>query len=366
LAERYNVFTICLGDGALIPEFKSLSAGFYGPFPGLHDDTTTLEAGLESLFAGRSFRYAIVNSCESRALIGVCKKHGVPTLFLMHEFASYVYHRAQLENALQGASKIVFPADIVAQSSRKVYPALAPHCTRILPQGMCVIPNGNGAHKPLPPALLERLTAVRASGGFVVLGAGSVNLRKGVDLFLSTASKVCRNGLRRPVHFVWVGAGYRPDEDMGYSIYLREQLLRSEIEDCVTFVDEASELNPLYDLTDMFFLASRLDPLPNVTIDAAYRGIPVVCFKDASGMSELMLADPVAAEAVVEHLDTGAAAQYITRLAADDSERVRISEAVRRLAHDNFDMKRYVHQLDALGRAECSSIYSARRRGATA
>jgi glycosyltransferase involved in cell wall biosynthesis/predicted O-methyltransferase YrrM len=355
LAARYNVFTVLLGDGPLTQDFQAVSAETYGPFPPSQREGVDIAYGLRSLFANRRFRYAIVNSSESRRAVEVCARHGVPTLFLLHEFGTYVQPVAELRSAFDWATEIVFPAAIVARSSETVHPALKDRPIHILPQGMSVVPPGKSLPKPMPLATLGGLAQARESGTFLVLGAGSVEFRKGVDLFLATASTTVsgsrRGGLARPLQFVWVGHGYEPTEDMEYSLYLHEQIQRSGLEDHVTFLSEVADLEPIYALADAFLLSSRLDPLANVSIDAACRGIPVICFRDSSGMADLMLADPLTAAGVVPHLDAEAAGREITRLASDPAARRAMSKATMRLAHEIFDMERYVGQLDALGRA---------------
>jgi len=183
-----------------------------------------------------------------------------------------------------------------------------------------------------------------------VLGAGSVEFRKAVDVFLATAMAV-RQKVGDGIHFVWVGRGYRPNEDLGYSVYLHEQIQRSGLPDNVTFIEEVPDLEPIYGLADTFFLCSRLDPMPNVAIDAAYRGIPLVCFENASGIAELLKSDPAAAFGVVDYLDPSAASQAIVMLATDRDRRIRLAESTRNLVRSTLDMARYVEEIDALGTA---------------
>lgn len=349
LAETYNVYTILLGDGPLTPEFQALSTESYGPFVTPRNTPMDIECGLRSLFAGRHFRYAVVNSIESRRVLRIMAQNCVPTLLLMHEFGSYVTPRETLTAAFDWATEIVFPAPIVARSSIDVYPALLDRDVRIAPQGMSVVPASNTAQQAAPVAKIDDLREIRAAGGFIVIGGGSVTYRKGVDLFIGIAAAVHRLGLDRLVQFVWVGGGYQPEKDMGYSVYLKEQIDRSGLGDSFMFIDEVSDLEPVYALADAFLLSSRLDPMPNVSIDAAHRGIPVISFADASGTADLLLGDPRTAIGVVPHLDIGAAAALICRLAGDESMRQQMSDATRNAAESIFNMKRYVAQLDGLG-----------------
>ena len=349
LAARYNVFTIALGGGALTEDFKALSVEMYGPFEHERRHPTDLEYGLKRLFDSHAFKYAIINSCESRPVIECCAKRLIPTLMLMHEFASYV-PADSLRRAFDMASEIVFPAEIVAQSSFEVHPPLRDRCVRILPQGICAIPGREiTVTTPMPPNV-DALLRARKEGIFIVLGAGSVEFRKGVDIFLATAIAVRRKVGNR-VRFVWVGRGYRPKEDLGYSVYLHEQLQRSGLPNNVTFFDEVSELETIYGLADVFFLCSRLDPMPNVSIDAAYRGIPLVCFENASGIAELLKSDPEAAFGVVNYLDPIAAGQAIVALATEPDRRIRVAESTKNLVRCALGMARYVEQIDALGTA---------------
>lgn len=355
LSKRYNVFTVLLGEGALAPEFEAISVESHGPFEGGRPTLIDAEAGLAPLFEGRVFKYAIVNSIESRIAVQVCATHFVPTLLLVHEFGTYIWPADSLRKALDTATEVVFPAPLVARSSLEVHPALQARGFHIEAQGMSKLPESSATHKLAAPERIRSLASLRKEGALIVMGAGSVNLRKGVDLFIAIAANVKRLQLKRQVHFMWIGEGYRPTEDMGYSIYLKEQLIRSNLEADLTFLDEVSDLEPVYALADVFLLASRLDPLPNVSIDAVHRGIPTVCFKDASGTADLLLEDPDTATGVVEHLDVRAAAEVIGRLAMDEAARMRMVDATKRFAAAAFDMERYVHRLDELGAARSTN-----------
>jgi glycosyltransferase involved in cell wall biosynthesis len=347
LAQRYNVFTITLGGGPLLQDFEALSVETHGPFGYSSINPATIDHGLLRLFETTAFKYAIINSCESRALIEPCAARAIPIILLLHEFATTVYQRDALRAAFNLATEIVFPAALVAESSFEVHPVLRSRPVRILPQGMSVLPDtGKTSPANLPP-ILAALAAARAQGGIIVLGAGSVEFRKGVDLFLTAAMRVCRAD--KKICFLWVGHGYKPDDDMAYSIYLREQIRRAGLADRVSLLDQVPDLEPVYALADMFFLSSRLDPMPNVTIDAAHRGIPIICFDQASGMADVLKSDPVTAAGIADYLDTAMAADLILAYARDREALARAATATRALAAEVFDMAKYVDALDALG-----------------
>jgi glycosyltransferase involved in cell wall biosynthesis len=55
----------------------------------------------------------------------------------------------------------------------------------------------------------------------------------------------------------------------------------------------------VYKRADLFFLSSRLDPLPNVAIDAAMHGMPVIFSDQASVCAEIVNTSPATRELVV-------------------------------------------------------------------
>jgi glycosyltransferase involved in cell wall biosynthesis len=353
LSRTYNLFLVYLGGGELTAAFQALSVELHGPFLGSRRNEVDIEYALRPLLDARKYRYAIVNSASSRLVIEPCVRRFIPTVMLIHEFGSYVTPPSTMHSALDITTEVVFPARIVAQSVEEFHPDLRGRSIHVLPQGMSIIPKSEHPEQQDDASIstLKELTRKHdVDGTFIVLGAGALELRKGVEVFLSTAASVVRRQPRRPIHFLWVGAGYRPREDFNYSVYLHEQVNRAGLNDHVTFLDAVSDLEPVYRITDAFFLSSRLDPLPNVTIDSAFRGIPVIAFRNASGMSEVMLDNPDTAETVVSYLDSEVAADVVLRLAEDETFRNRTSAALRALAQDKFDMAAYIAELDAIGR----------------
>jgi hypothetical protein len=197
---------------------------------------------------------------------------------------------------------------------------------------------------------MSRLRPEGAKEDIVVVGIGFVDWRKGVDLFIAAATAILAREARPPVRFIWVGEGYRVSDAVDVSCYLSEQVTRSRLGNRFEFMDAVEDVESIYKEADIFFLSSRLDPLPNVAIDAVLRGIPVVCFSEASGMAEILASNVETRELVVPYLDVGAAAALIGSLAADGDKRRRIGDATRELCRARFDVGGYAIALDKLGR----------------
>lgn len=350
LRSRYNVISLLLRGGPLVEDFGSCSAAIIGPLSYLDWHEAEARRLVERLGKFGRISYAIVNSIESRSVISSLVKGGIPVVSLVHEFASYTRPQGAMSEALEWATQMVFSADMTANSAVRELPTLSNRKIHILTQGRCVVPGARQATAPDSLALRSKMLPKGREGALVVLGGGAIQFRKGVDLFLSCAAAVVALAPKRPVRFVWIGHGYDPANDVNYSSYLAEQIVRSGLSETVAMVNEVADLEPAYAAAGIFFLSSRLDPFPNVTIDAALRGLPIVCFEGGSGIAPLLGADNTLRKCVVPYLDAHAAACVIAELADNEDERVSISQATRRFGETTFDMGRYVAQIDALGR----------------
>ena len=350
LRRRYNVVSLLLTGGDLVADFQHCSTVTIGPLTYADWRPVEMEYLVRRLVGTYRFAYALANTIDSRLMLKPLTLAMIPVVALVHEFSSYL-SKGEMGAALEWATEVVFSAPSVASSAIADYPDLGNRAVHVFPQGQ----------SKLPPATIEiqreeeeRLaTALRPRGAedaLLVLGCGTIFLRKGVDLFLSCATKVASLGPRRPVRFVWIGAQIPPNVDGGYFALLKEQVERAGLGDSFALVDEVANLAPAFAAADLFFLSSRLDPLPNVAIDAAMQGTPVICFEQSGGMADLLASEFDTQGSVVPYLDVHAAAKLVARLADDPSALAELGAATRRLAEKTFDMNRYVDQLDTLGR----------------
>lgn len=351
LHEKYNVVSLLLEGGPIVSAFVGASDAVVGPLR--RQDGTPLEAEYLVRRLNQTFRikYVIANSIDSRIVMKPFVCACVPVVALVHEFASYLRTKGEMGRELDWATDTVFSAERVAASARADYPNLDNGRIHILPQGSPELP-------PAPERrdIEQERTALRAAmrppgneHTFVVLGCGTIYPRKGVDLFVSCAAAVAAQSPQRHIRFVWIGQRLPDDLDKGYYPKLIKQIERARLGDSMAIVHEVSDLEPAYAAADAFFLSSRLDPLPNVAIDTALRGLPIVCFADCSGIADIFLTDATARGGVVPSLDVDAAAAAILRLAADRTMQTEFGAASRMLAERTFNMDRYVAQLDDIG-----------------
>jgi glycosyltransferase involved in cell wall biosynthesis len=351
LGQKYNVVAVLLAGGELVAHFEAMCAAVVGPLTRADRSPSEAEELVRHLTTSYKVFMAIANSVESRTVLPAFARHMVPVVTLFHEFASYTRPQGAMGEALDWSTQVVFSAELVARTAEREHPVLAGRTIHVLRQGRCDVP-ARWDHSG-PARIAEDLAwAVRpkeARDALVVLGCGTVHIRKGVDLFLSCAAAVAASGTRRPVRFVWIGHGYDPRNDVTYSCYLADQIARSGLESIVSILDEVEDLEPAYQQADVFLLSSRLDPMPNVTIDAALHGMPVICFDDATGLGEILGTDPRTRRCVVPYLDVRAAARVIAEFADDEQARRDAGAVTRQLAETAFDMGRYVDRIDEIG-----------------
>jgi glycosyltransferase involved in cell wall biosynthesis len=354
LGSQANIVAMLLREGPLENAFAEVAAAVVGPIGDEIFNPSELARLARRLAEIYRPSYVIANSVETRALVPALAEEGVPVVALVHEFSASTEPAGSLQLFYERAQEIVFPADIVRRSSEIDYPFLKLRRTHILPQGPSKVPSSSAqADSPTRTEtqreIRSRLRPDGAADDLVVVGLGTVAWRKGVDLFIATATSVVSSEPKAAIRFVWIGDGYRSPRAMELSSFLSEQISRSGLGGRFNLMDAIVDVESIYQEADLLFLSSRLDPLPNVSIDAALRGIPVVCFAEASGMAEILASNGVTRELVVPHLDVGAAATLIGSLAADREKLSRLGAAVRELAQAHFDMDGYVDAIAELG-----------------
>jgi len=356
LAARYNVISVLLGPGRMENAFRNVSSVTIGPFP--MKSRLTRDIHKPILRACRRFApaFAIVNSIVSHEALIPLSRARVPSVLVVHEFVSL--WRLDMSKIVTFAGQIVFPARRVWEDAVAVFPPLAERPANIITQGPSRIPrewlDGETADNE-GKRIAEVMRPLGADDNrVVVIGCGAVDYRKGVDLFISVAAALQKRLPSRRFHFVWVGKELGGDIASVYSRLLAAQVNCSGLQETMMFLGEVNSLEPVYAMADIFLLSSRLDPFPNVAIDAMLAGLPVVCFRNASGVAEMLSNHAGLKRLVVPYADAASAAEVIEKLSTDDCNYQSAKVAIRDLALSAFDMDRYVVRLEQM--AERASL----------
>lgn len=118
---------------------------------------------------------------------------------------------------------------------------------------------------------------------FVVGGCGTVDWRKGPDLFLFVAKRVLEKRQNAKIFFKWVGASNGIELER-----LNYQIRKLNIADKIIFETTESDLSYFYNSIDLFLLTSREDPYPLVVLEAASYGVPTLCFDAVCGSKDFI------------------------------------------------------------------------------
>ncbi|WP_165349891.1 glycosyltransferase [Mesorhizobium sp. M3A.F.Ca.ET.080.04.2.1] len=340
----YNIVVISLSSGDIAERFHD-EFNIVIPFNGIsHNDEPQLRSIATSAISQFKPDYILANSMITFPLANEFFKLGAPVIGLVHEFATFAVHMREIAKTMQNLSELVFPAEVVRRSSFDKFPSLKMRPSHIIAQGRSEVPHTKNAAKRGVNALAE----FRNGADFVVIGVGTLEWRKGVDLFVCAAAAAKKRAPKIKLRFTWIGSVH----GSGYELkeFLNEQVVRSDVTDVVEFLEAVPDLDWAYASADAFFLSSRLDPLPNVSIEAVSRGLPLVCFEHGSGMAEIMSGDIDARQLVVPYLDASAAADVFVKMASDQVWMRKKKFAMQRISNQRFDMDAYVRKLDTLGR----------------
>jgi glycosyltransferase involved in cell wall biosynthesis len=348
---HYNVVVFLLQGGELLEYFLSSSAVtiVVGEVRG-----QPILAGciLDRLADANKFEYSIVNSLESSLhVLPALAKNLIPTLNLVHEYSScYARSEDVLKFLCNYPGEVVFSCQSTYDDARTIYPGIQKKIIHILPQGKSDIPKKVVNIKSQNEASMIRshMRPRGPDGTIVVLGAGPIYLRKGVDLFIQIASKVIQMNPEKKYHFVWIGKPVDEDIDLSYGVFIKDQIKRSGLEEVVTIIDETPEFAVAFEQADLCLISSRLDPLPNVAIDAMAQSIPVLCFENATGVAEYLDLGGLREYCIAKYLDCEGMALKIISLSDSSALRGRVGKACAKIFEDNFQIDKYVQKLEKI------------------
>jgi glycosyltransferase involved in cell wall biosynthesis len=347
--KSYNVVVFSINKGDISNAFKNMATVFVEPIS-LQHITDIVGSDLQRIKAKSNRVHAIANSIVSTEILNEFWNHDIPTIHLIHEFSSYTRPRSRFDDSLFYSDSMIFSADIALSNAMESSPSIDKAKAHVIPQGVCQTPKTELNDQKVKLSHNYLKSTLRPEGWpddtIVVLGAGSVHIRKGVDLFVACAKRVQALNTGKKIRFVWIGAGFKPETDLFYSCFLADQIKRAELGDAFSIINEIEEFDEIYRLIDIFFLSSRLDPLPLVAQGALFNKVPLVCFDRAGGIPEYLKQDGSASEGVVPFLDIELAAQKIYEFIENKELALKTAEAGYGLAKKLFDQERYFTTLN--------------------
>lgn len=176
---------------------------------------------------------------------------------------------------------------------------------------------------------------------FVVGGSGTIEWRKGVDLFLQIASRIIAQN--EGIYFVWVG-GKSPYSDVEYN-QIRHDFKCLGLESRLVFTGIQKNPHRIFAAMDLFALTSREDPFPLVCLEAASLGKSIICFEKAGGMPEFIQQD---AGATVAYADIDAFCEKITYFYNNQEELRKAGQTARKKINSSFSADKSCQKIDEI------------------
>src|SRR5271166_3977500 len=345
---RYNVISLILGGGELADHFRQASAAsFVADRLNMTDEE--VDSLIKDIVSRHPLLFAITNTVESRRALKPLRDRRVPTVSLVHEFSAATRPRSAFPDVILLSTETVFSTRMTLEdvvSDFWLNPGTSIHIER---QGKCIVPASPGAAEESTAErvwLTSRLRPEGASRKFLVIGVGSIDLRKGVDLFVDCATIIKDQPGGEKFQFVWIGTD--PYGESAYSFFVSDQIRRAGLESQMKILRATSQIEAAYRAADLLIVSSRLDPLPNVATDALTLGLPVLCFEKTTGIADFLIEQGLGDQCVAKYLDTHDLARKVKAFADSDELRASVSRRCRAAAEKEFDMHAYVSRIEAI------------------
>ena len=336
----HRVVCIAMMGGALAGSFAELAPTHLlnAGRPGVPAAVALSE--ILNMIGETSSAAALCSTVVTAPLLPSLRAAGIRVISLVHELpTSILYYGEETIWTVQAEAEVIVFASAYVQD--RVTEAFGGGRARhvIIPTGYPLL-----ATNLSDPARERRgMLADMASDEepFLVVACGTLDHRKGPDLFLQVAARVARCPAGQRARFVWIGDA----DDALYFSWLRHDVQLLGLTQVVQFAGSSSDVDPQIGAADVFLLPSREDPYPLVNIAALGAGVPVVAFAGAGGAPE---AFGSTAGIVVPYLDVDAMAEAVLRLIADQALRQRLSVSGRHRFEAEHTMGVFVDRLLAL------------------
>lgn len=225
---------------------------------------------------------AICNSMESRFVAVELQRLGIPLISLIHELPSS-YSDQDYRILFEVSQRVIFPCNTVRdETCEKV--AVPDGKTLVLSQGLLDPDFCSGVDRNQAKQQIRTELGLPQNAA-IILGCGTLDLRKGCDHFVNIARRFCES--RRtttPVHFVWIGGGPRWTHSLHH--YLDLDIQKTNAKGHVHFIGERSEVASYFLGANAFLLTSRVDPFPCVVHEAMAAELPIIAFQNSGGAGE--------------------------------------------------------------------------------
>jgi glycosyltransferase involved in cell wall biosynthesis len=347
MTKRYAIdaYTILGGGGDLTGDFAAASH-VYAMKNGL--DRGFLDGGemnadwerelksVASIFGVGGPDLVICNSAETRAFAKYMSDKKVPVVSLVHEAGDF-YGSWQFSMIFNSSKLTIFPSKYTHERGLARAPA-GENKVIIRGQGLLDPAFGTMSRAVARAVISERLNIFEDA--VLVLGCGTADTRKGIDLFVEAATRMLKNPVMAelPLQFLWAG-DYDPFAGPGS--WARRRIEQLGLQDRIKFIGPQTDTEPFFTASDLFLMTSRMDPFPCVIHEAMAAGLPIIAFEGCSGAPEAFFDSGM----VVPQEDAEAMAAEACGLLQDVDRRKAMAQRARDIVREKWRYTDYVADL---------------------
>ncbi len=314
---HFDFQLILLGDGVLRAEFEAVC-----PTIVISDYATeALQKAALDAFCSESPDVILANTVAVGSFLQNLNNFGAPIVTYVHELQKSIERWAPgpiMRATVENSDHFIAVSDPVAENLYRTHGIASKRIS-------CV-------HEYIPTdhrVSEERLETLRGeldiqSHEKIVFGCGTVDWRKGPDLFAKAALEVLQ---RIPgARFFWIGSDTCDEASASAHRLATDTRIR--------FLGERENPRDYLALGHVFFLSSREDPFPLVALEAADAALPVVCFAEAGGMPDFV---GNICGRTVPFENTQAAADALVELISNETLRQKVGLLAQATIRDKHD-----------------------------
>ncbi len=284
---------------------------------GIHPQYKTLKK-----LARHNYKLIYANSAACCNILSdiyeACNKPQVIIHIHELEFAlRYLCNHNSVKNWVEKANALIGVSDIVLKNLKKNYHILPNRLYKV----NAFVPSRTVARENAKIAICQELKLPVNS--FIVGGCGTIDWRKGADLYIQVARNTMKRHLAKdPIHFVWIGGDIK--SKTWYQI--QHDIKNSGLSECVHFIGSVKNAEDFFATFDVLIVSSREDPFPLICLEAARSGCPIICFENAIGSTEFI---DNTKGCIVPYLNVEQMAESILKYYDDKSRLTSASNAIK-------------------------------------
>jgi len=357
LAEELSRFSgvecwiFLLNGGELADEFARVAPTLDVPALAAHGISyPDIPAKLARRFRDYSSRgIAICNTVVLSNFHAAFAEQQVPVLSWVHELPVSIDHFGgkRVMDLISAASRrVIVPADAVRQAMIERY-AVDPDQITTVYYGLEARTRDLEQKRQTFRRQVRRELGI-PEDALIVLGCGTIELRKGADLF----AQLCRRVLTEAsagepaanAWFIWVGQR----EYTFFQDWLIHDGEHGVAKGRLIFAGPRDDTVPYFMAADLFALTSREDPCPFANLEAMESGLPVVAFEESGGAPEVLQDAGIC----VPHLDVSAMAAAARELLNHPTRRSQMGRRGQEIIRSTFTWPRFMGQFERILREE--------------